>query len=325
MDDRNDALLKIVLCGTNYGASYVPAIEGPIFTLAGILARGSERSVKLATRLDVPLWTSADDVADDVKLAVVALPPPAAEDVATALLARRIHVLIEHPVAADVLRELRTHAKRSSVTLNVCSHFPELSAARAFVQECRRRSEVRRPQYASVVTAPRLAYATFDLLGRALGGLNGSSLERESANVNGPAYPFESFRGVVNEIPVRVQCSRTIGAVDDGSDMPVPQRIEVGFEDGNVMLLGPAGPVIWSEKLGYALLGHPGPLWVNAGAPSGTFADLMKDRVVANRRTLTEIHEQMLGRKEPPHQTTEWLVRVAELMNIVRSAQIRVG
>ncbi|EUA14571.1 hypothetical protein I546_0534 [Mycobacterium kansasii 732] len=46
----------VVLCGTNYGACYVPSLQEltDSFELVGILAAGSERSARLAARRNVP-------------------------------------------------------------------------------------------------------------------------------------------------------------------------------------------------------------------------------------------------------------------------------
>jgi thiazolinyl imide reductase len=312
---------KLLLCGTNYGASYIPAIDHPEshFELAGILAKGSERSVGLAAHRKVPLWSSASEVPDGIHAAVVALPPVTAEIVAKQFIRRKVHVLVEHPITSDVLRVAREEALAANVIHNVNCHFAELSEPRAFVRECRRRSELGRLRYASVVTSPRSTYTTFDVLGRALGGLSNASVERES----GPPieYPFTSFRGSINGIPVRIQCSKAVvESIDDGSDSPVPLRIEIGFENGNLMMLSPAGPVVWSEHLRLALRDNPNPLWINISEKSLVFAELIKDRLNANKRALDEFHQQIEGGSVPAHQSTPWLTTLADLMQKVRSS-----
>ncbi|MBY0388670.1 MAG: Gfo/Idh/MocA family oxidoreductase [Mycobacterium pseudokansasii] len=144
----------VVLCGTNYGACYVPSLQEltDSFELIGILAAGSERSARLAARRNVPLWTSVAEVPDKALAAIVALPPPTAGLVTAQLLRRGVHVLMEHPVRADLLRELRQKALSAKVIHAVNCHFAELGPARAFVGECRRRRASNPPTYASVVT-----------------------------------------------------------------------------------------------------------------------------------------------------------------------------
>ncbi|VAZ89964.1 hypothetical protein LAUMK35_01073 [Mycobacterium pseudokansasii] len=238
------------------------------------------------------------------------------------LLRRGVHVLMEHPVRADLLRELRQKALSAKVIHAVNCHFAELGPARAFVGECRRRRASNPPTYASVVTAPRSAYATFDLLGRALGSLAGSALEREVAPSATPEHPFTSFRGVIDDVPVRVQCSHDAGAVDDGSDSPVPQRIEIGFPDGSLILHSYAGPVIWLEKFRMQLHNTTIPLWRTHAPEIATFSGLMDERVQANSRALREFRQQIQTGKQPEHRTTEWLTAVAELARAIRTRQV---
>ncbi|ORB85562.1 hypothetical protein B1987_19175 [Mycobacterium kansasii] len=314
----------VVLCGSNYGAFYIPALLKltDSFELIGILAAGSERSARLAARQNVPLWTSVAEVPDQVGAAIVALPPPTAALVTAQLLRRGVHVLMEHPVRADLLRELRQEALSAKVIHAVNCHFAELGPARAFVGECRRRRASSPPTYASVVTAPRSAYATFDLLGRAVGSLAGAAMEREVAPSAIPEHPFTSFRGVIDVVPVRVQCSHDVGAVDDGSDSPVPQRIEIGFSDGSLLLHSYAGPVIWLEQFRMQLRNTTIPLWRTHAPEISTFSGLMDERVQANCRALQEFGQQIQTGIQPEHQTTEWLTAVAELATAIRTRQV---
>lgn len=317
---------KLVLCGSNYAATYIRSLAKltDIFELIGILARGSERSTRLAAVRKVPLWRSISEIPIDAQAAIVALPPAAAATVTKQLIRRGVHVLMEHPVSSDVLREIREEALLANIAHLVNCHFAELSAARLFVDECRVRRALSPARYASVVTASRSAYSTFDLLGRALGALASSDLERELTATMTTEHPFASFRGVVNGVPTRVQCSHVVGTVDDGSDSPVPQRIEIGFRDGNLVLLSFTGPVIWSEALRLGLRDYPGPLWRTLTEEPMTFPDLTRDRANANKRTLEEFHQRIWEGTEPAHQSTEWLTTVAELTTAVSTTQTKV-
>ncbi|SOJ55267.1 hypothetical protein MSIMFB_02756 [Mycobacterium simulans] len=311
---------RVVLCGSNYGAFYIPSLQelNNSFELIGVLAAGSERSARLAARQKIPLWASVAEIPNDADAAIVALPPAAATTVTKQLIHRGVHVLMEHPVRGEVLREVRQEALSAKVTHFVNCHFAELSSARAFVDECRRRRDLSQPLYASVVTAPRAAYPTFDVLGRALGSLAAARLQREPPPSAIPEHPFASLCGVIDGVPVRVQCSRDVGPVDDGSDSPVPHRIEIGFRDGSLILHSFAGPVIWLETLRLALRSSTNPLWRIHSAEAPTFSRLMKDRVNANNRTLREFRQKIDTGKEPVHQSTEWLSTLSELATTVR-------
>ena len=88
--------LRILVCGTNYGRSYLQAIrsEQHAYELAGILARGSARSIRIARANGVPLWKTIGDLPPDIDLACAAL-PSTASGVILELLDRRIPVLCE--------------------------------------------------------------------------------------------------------------------------------------------------------------------------------------------------------------------------------------
>lgn len=312
---------NVVLCGSNYAAFYIPSLQelNDSFELTGVLAAGSDRSTRLAARHKVPLWTSVPEVPHSVQAAIVALPPVASVGVATQLLRRGIHVLMEHPVRADRLAQLRAAALSSGAVHCVNCHFAELSSAQAFIDGCRQRRALEPPQWVSVVTAPRSAYSTFDVLGRALGALAEPSLERELTLSDTTEHPFESFRGLIDGTPVRVQCSREVGPVDDGSDSPVPQRVEVGFRGGSLILQSFAGPVIWLETFRTALKTSPTPLWRMYSPGVETFSQLIADRVRANSSTLQEFRLQIETGIQPIHQTTAWLTAASDLATAVRT------
>ncbi|WP_204802992.1 Gfo/Idh/MocA family oxidoreductase [Mycobacterium riyadhense] len=315
---------KVVLCGSNYGAFYVPSLQelNDSFELIGILAAGSERSARLAARQKIPLWASVSEIPTDADAAIVALPPTAAATVTKQLIRRGVHVLMEHPVRSDVLRDLRQEALSAKVTHFVNCHFAELSSARAFIDECRRRRDSSPPTYVSVVTAPRAAYPTFDVLGRALGSLAAAHLQHEQPPPATPKHPFASFCGVIDGVPLRVQCSQDVGPVDDGSDSPVPQRVEIGFRDGSLVLHSFAGPVLWLETLRLALRGSTNPLWRIHSPEPPTFSRLLKDRVSANSGMLREFRRKIDTGNEPVHQSTDWLSTLSELATTVRARPV---
>ena len=64
-----------MVCGTRFGEHYLAALAHPDspLRLAGILARGSERSRLLAEKFGVPLWRSVEQIDDAVTVACVAV------------------------------------------------------------------------------------------------------------------------------------------------------------------------------------------------------------------------------------------------------------
>jgi predicted dehydrogenase len=70
--------------------------------LSGIFDARAERAAEVATGLGTTAHTSLDALLDQSQAIVVAVPTIAHEEVATAALARGIHVLIEKPMAPDL-------------------------------------------------------------------------------------------------------------------------------------------------------------------------------------------------------------------------------
>src|ERR1700723_121767 len=92
---------RVILCGTNYGASYLPALDGRHgFALAGIVARGGSRSQRLARKFGVPLPRSAGEAPPAGAACVAGGDAAVAGEPSRGFLRRGVHVLCEHPVAS---------------------------------------------------------------------------------------------------------------------------------------------------------------------------------------------------------------------------------
>jgi NAD-dependent oxidoreductase involved in siderophore biosynthesis len=143
--------VRVVLCGSNHGSSYVlplladdPEFRGalraddgpflrdyqatvgalrrdagvhrgpgaPRLDITALLARGSRRSRQLAADLQVPLATSVASIAETPDLAVVAVPDPSGGgDIALEFLERGVSVLQEHPVSVAHVRRALRQAR----------------------------------------------------------------------------------------------------------------------------------------------------------------------------------------------------------------------
>ena len=67
--------LQVLVCGTNYGRIYLEAIRlgGAGYRLAGIFARGSALSQRVACECAVPLYRSIKDLDPAIDLACAAM------------------------------------------------------------------------------------------------------------------------------------------------------------------------------------------------------------------------------------------------------------
>ncbi len=314
----------ILVCGTNYGRSYVQAIrrEPRIYVLAGILARGSGRSRSLARTNGVPLWRRAEDLPADIDLACAAL-PSSASPVVLDLLDRKIHVLCEHPQAARFLESALKRARARSVSFHVNGHFADLVAPRTFLRKCRQILRRDTPKFIEVIAADRALYAALDILRRSLG-----SVGRFLGGTARPAAAFSTLVGTMGGVPAvfSVQTSRGTDRRllrDADTRYLTDLRLAIVFRSGTLAMLSVAGPVTWNAN--YVRRGaQAAPLWeVLSGAQPASAAQLRRQRIDANRRAIASLLRAARRGAKPPEQSPEHLLEVSraweELGRMLRS------
>lgn len=309
--------MRVLVCGTNYGATYLAALRQNEsgFVLAALLAR-SERSRELAAQLGVPFYTSVDEVPrNSIDAACVAISGEAGRAITAALLERGVHVLAEHPqYVADVAAH-RDTARRHGAVYHVNAHYSDFDAAATFVSACRGTMQRSRLLFVNVLTNPRTMYSTLELLARAFGPLQGMKLERV------PPVPGAFFT-IARASLLTVHVQNVSSEVDDGSANWVSHNVTVGFEDGVLTLAEAHGPVTWTpappslpqlqSAAGMELWGRP--LSRVLATPPPTFGDLVtwgRDR--ANRIALARFAAEIRHRVTPPEQSDEHLLTVSQL------------
>jgi pyochelin biosynthesis protein PchG len=304
--------LRILVCGTNYGRSYLQALRSAprAYELVGILSRGSVRSIGIARANGVPHWKTVADLPTDVDLACVALPSTASR-VVLELLDRKIPVLCEHPQPAHFLRLALKKALSNHTCFHLNAHFSELPAAQSFLQVSRRRLRGNMPAFLAIVVADRALYAALDLLRRCLGNL---AAFREFTTET--AGPFCMLRGSLSGVPTGflIQDSRRFRRRllhDADAAYLADLRICMFSFDGTLTLASVAGPVLWNAN--YARQGmHAGLLWKvmpQTGAMKAT--KLRRLRIEANRRAIGALVRSIRDGTTPPEQSAEHLLEVS--------------
>lgn len=314
--------MQVLLCGTHYGSSYLPALwqQPHGLKLGGILSRGSERSRSLAARLSVPHYSALDQVpAGAIDAAVVAVGSGGAE-LARGLLDRGVHVLAEHPIEPGELAAcLETAAERQRV-FHLNSHFGDLETVSPFVHHA---AELRQKVPLFFVSAhcnPRTAFSLIEILGRFLGALEPFTLVPPTALPEGEPAAFAALPAVFGGVPVTLLCQSVVSAYDDGSATLIGHQITAGFSSGSLVLGEAFGPVIWQTRLGpaqppqmpwWSVLGPPAEL---AGNPHSTL------RVRANVLALSRLAQQIQNGSVPPVQRPAHLLAVARVWRAAMDA-----
>lgn len=236
---------RALICGTHYGYRYLTAVarDPERYELAGILARGSLRSILLAAQYGVPLYRDVAEVPDAIDVAYAAMGPDG-DGAVLELLRRGVDVLCEHPVSEAFVRKALAATWKSGAAFDVNAHFALLDAPRAFIRRCARQRQREGLAFIDAMLTPRLLYALLDILRHAAG-------------------PLRPRRNSIGGAPAHLRFERLI---PDGSpDSIVDCRIAAGFPSGILTLLSMAGPVIWTgnyrrnpRAISQTVFGHEG-------------------------------------------------------------------
>ncbi|WBB53406.1 Gfo/Idh/MocA family oxidoreductase [Verrucosispora sp. WMMD573] len=243
--------MRVVVCGTRFGQVYLSAIaRAPErFELAGILARGSARSVALAKEYGVPLYASVAQLPDDIDVACVVVSTavgggPGVE-LAKALLDRGIHVLQEHPVHPAELADCLRAARRAGAQYVVNTFYPHVEPVRRFISAARALVRLRKPVFIDAVCAVQVCFDLLDILAEVFDGLRPWSL---AAVGNRTGRPLTSVDGQIAGVPLTLRVENRMQAGDDSTSLLL-HRITVGTDAGNLMLANTHGPVLWNPVL----------------------------------------------------------------------------
>lgn len=225
--------------------------------LAGILARGSQRSQACCRYYGVPLYTRFQDLPSDIDAACVvvrgSLLGGAGSELARSLMQRGIHVVQEHPLHHDELAECLRVARACRVQYQLNMFYSNLPAVDRFVRTTRELLKNRRPVYVDAAASFQVVHALFDILRRLLGrvrpwGFCATQVSATVRSLSGGEMPFRSLDGVLGGIPVSIRIQNQIDVSDPDGGSYLFHRITLGTEAGELTLATTHGPVIWNAR-----------------------------------------------------------------------------
>jgi len=244
--------VKVVVAGTGFGRVYLEAVRSAPerYTLAGILARGSDYSRALAGELGVPCYTDPEQIPGDVAIVCVVVPSgatggPGAE-IAQRLLARGVHVLQEHPVHATEITACLRAARAGNAAYAVNTLYPNLAPVRQFIDTAARLRAQQRILCVDAACNSQVSYPLLDLIGHALGGL------RPWSFTDCPPPPGQPFRQLYAElagVPVTLRVHNQVHPEDPDNHGLLMHRVSLFCEGGVLTLADTHGPVLWNARL----------------------------------------------------------------------------
>ncbi len=305
-------LMRVLVCGSNYGRSYITALrrEPRKYELAGILARGSARSQRVAAVNGVPLYRSADEIPDNIDLSCAAM-SSTAWAVVLQLVRRGIPVLCEHPYPPGALKKALALASKHNVQFHVNGHFVNLPESQAFVRECRHIAKAAGPEFVEIMATERSLYGALDILASAVERLSPPRIRVLSRRAT-----FVLLEGTMGKLPVRltVQVSgkKGSGQLADGSPAYLLDlRLTAAFPTGLLTLLSVTGPVVWTSTPAQ-VLGNSEPLSAICHHEKQTLAELGEQRIQANVEALNSIRSAILGHGAPETQQPDHILEVSK-------------
>ncbi len=306
--------MRILICGSNYGASYIRALAASQdrVRLAGILSNGSARSIAYAEQAQVPHHTSLDEIADgSIDIACVAVPGAAGHQLVLALLAKGIHVLCEHPVGPEQMMQALAAAQGHERVFQVNAHFGDLLAPQAFYQGLAVARQMGPVLHYDLALNLRTLYSGLDLLGRAIGTLAGIEAVAAFPAGDSPAL-FANLQLVGPQVLVSLLCQNFASAADDGSATLFNHRCSATFAHGNLLLAESNGPVLWFPTP----VSMPAQLWRNYLPVDMSQFDpgqLQHQRDQANRATINNLIATIEGAATAAQQQPDYLLALAKL------------
>nr|WP_225911112.1 Gfo/Idh/MocA family oxidoreductase [Dermacoccus sp. Tok2021] len=241
-----------MVAGTGFGRAYLAAFERDDvnFELAGIIAAGGERSRACAAHYGVPLWTTVDQVPNDIDLACVVIggamnggPGPR---LSQELMNRGMHVLQEHPLHPDELVACLRAATDAGVVFRMNTHYLHVEPIRRFIAAARNLVQRQQPLFIDVACAFQVLYTVFDILAEALGSIRPLSITGVLDDV--AEAPYRSVAGRFAGVPMTFRLQNELVPADPDNYSHLFHRITLGTEGGHLTLVNTHGPVQWSMR-----------------------------------------------------------------------------
>jgi thiazolinyl imide reductase len=304
--------MNILVCGTNYGASYLRALSfgDEELKIAGILSTGSERSRSYAASLNIPHYTSISEIPEgSIDIACVAVAGEAGSELSQALLNQGIHVIAEHPIDAKQMQTALELAQSKELVFQVNAHFADLQAPQAFFQAMNTARQMSSPLHYSLSVNLRTLYSGLDLLGRGNGSLQGAKVQ-----VLGENKPelFKQLTIQLDDVCVALLCQNFSSEHDDGSANLINHRLDAVFGHGNLLLAETNGPVFWFPSP----TSMPPESWKSSlpvDMSNLSSMELTQQRDYANLVTLKSMAAVIRGELPPIHQQPSYLQALAQL------------
>lgn len=243
--------MKVIVCGTRFGQFYLEAIKkrSDVFELAGILAGGSERSRKCAEYYRVPLYSSVEELPDDIELACVVIGSSvfgkSGTDIAKKLIERKINVIQEQPVHQKDIQDCYRLAVKNKVLYSVGDlyvHMEQINSLMKAVKTSVSHSEI---LMVEMTCASQVLFPAIHILTRMFADYGYIT----SVDILGKTGPFSSVNIKIGNIMVLLKVYNRTDRFADDQNMLLLHNITVWTDQGSIILSDNYSDILWKNPL----------------------------------------------------------------------------
>lgn len=242
--------LKIVVVGAKFGEIYLQTMlkRKDLFEVVGILGKGGQHSSECSIKYNIPLYTSANELPPNVDLACVILRAGVMGgegiQLSKELLQKGIHILHEQPVHYNELSECYAIAKKKKLFMGVSNLYRYIDATQEFIGLVEQIKAEERIEYINVECGHQILYPVLSILFDLTDYIRPFNVEQVITEKG----PFDILYCSMNDIPCIIKIHNEVNSNDPDNFFYLFYRINVGFENGELQLEDPAGPVLWYSR-----------------------------------------------------------------------------
>lgn len=241
---------KVIICGSRFGQFYIEALKNMHdVEIVGLLANGSERSIKCADHYNLNLFTNSEFLPDDIDAACVAIGSSvfggSGVDVAKNLLKRGISVLFEQPIHIKEISELYNTAISNNAKFQIGNLYNNLLAVKNFILNAEIANKINQPSYLMIDLNTQLSYPVSGIIRQILKDTieikeNYKYIEEESC--------CNILSMSINKTEVCIRAFNEMGKENSDSNMRMLFSMVLGYPSGRLILSSPLGPVLWEQS-----------------------------------------------------------------------------
>ncbi len=313
--------MKILVCGTNYGATYIRALALATsgVKLGGILSTGSRRSREYARQHSVDHYTALDQLdPGNFDIACVAVAGTVGQQLAAELMQMGLHVIIEHPLGeAQACRLLEiADAQNPPRQLFINAHFADLQAPGLFLNSLSQAAAQYPLMHLSIDVNLRTIYSALDVIGRIWNRLDHFEvIPLRPADQQQPAA-FEMLGLRSGPFMAHLLVQNYSSPRDDGSATLLNHRISACFQHGNLLLAETTGPVLWYPTI----TSMPQDAWscyLPIDLSNYNLSTLQMQRDQANLNLIYKMMNTIQSCERPAEQQPDYLLSLTRLWDQV--------